>query len=117
MPKHTQPNSAAKHSSDAAAAEAKPAPQSRLKRYQAALLHHYSAPQYLLFKDLRAGFIYFAVGLMSVYMANVYMQPSLIQECIVFAGLIGVGIGFILAMRAYLRLLITRLLGFFRNNK
>ena len=50
-------------------------------------------------------------------MANVYMQPSLIEECIVFAGLIGVGIGFILAMRAYLRLLITRLLGFLRNNK
>lgn len=80
---------------------------------KAALWRYYSAPQLSLFFNLRNGFIYFAVGLVSVYMANINMPPSLTQECIVLAGILFCALGFFIAMKAYIRIVISRFVLFF----
>ncbi|WP_096087274.1 hypothetical protein [Agaribacterium haliotis] len=87
-------------------------PWQRLKK---ALHRHYLAPEHKVFKRWRDGFIYFCVGLASIYMANIYMQHSLEQELISLAGLLFVGLGFFIAMGAYIRLLISRFLRFFKR--
>ncbi len=77
-----------------------------------ALKRHYTAPLILIFKQFRAGLIYFAVGMMSVLMANTYLTPSVQQELVILMGL-GLGvIGFFMAILAEVRLLIARLIQF-----
>ena len=80
-----------------------------------ALLIHYSAPQQLIFRQFRNGAIYFAVGLGTVLMANAYLPPSVKQEWIVLFGLIMGGCGFVMAMLAQMRLLISRVVQFYRR--
>lgn len=79
------------------------------------LLAHYSAPLALSLRQFRNGAIYFAVGLGTVLMANAYMAPSVQQEWVVLGGLVLGGCGFILAMMAQMRLMISRLVQFFRH--
>ena len=81
-----------------------------------ALRQHYTAPLHIIFKQFRDGAIYFTVGLMTVFMANAYMPPSVLQELIVLAGLVGGGIGFIMAMMAQVRIVIARIIKFFGSH-
>ena len=75
-----------------------------------ALKVHYSAPLTVSFKQFRHGVIFFGVGLMMILMANAYMAPSIKQESIVMTGLCVLAYGFIVAMLAQMRMLISRLL-------
>ncbi|SMF43755.1 hypothetical protein SAMN02745866_02795 [Alteromonadaceae bacterium Bs31] len=76
---------------------------------------HYSAPLSQTFKQFRSGAIFFAVGLIIVYLANTTLPPSAKQELIVLLGLlIAIG-GFTVAMLAHIRMLISRALKFFRD--
>lgn len=79
------------------------------------LLAHYSAPLTIPLRQFRNGAIYFAVGLGTVMMANQHMTPSVQQEWVVLGGLILGGCGFIMAMLAQMRLMISRLVQFFRD--
>lgn len=87
----------------------------RLARLKAGLAEHYSAPLYVTFRQFRAGVIYFAVGLGAILMAHVYMAPSLAQELVTLGGLILGGLGYLIAMTAEVRLLIGRIVQFFRS--
>lgn len=86
---------------------------SRLRQFKQALLSHYSAPLSTSFRQFRSGAIYFAVGLGMILMANASMAPSAKQEWVVLAGLLLGGCGFIIAMMAQMRMLISRLVQFF----
>lgn len=89
---------------------------SRLHQMKQALLLHYSAPLAVTFRQFRNGAIYFAVGLATVLFANAYMPPSVQQEWLVLGGLVLGGYGFVLAMMAQMRLMISRLVQFFRDD-
>ena len=80
-----------------------------------ALLQYYSVPLAVAFRQFRNGAIYFGVGLMSVIMANQYMPPSVKQEAVVLAGLCLTGIGFVMALMAEVRMVISRLVQFARK--
>lgn len=80
--------------------------------WKAALYKHYTAPQLVQFKSLRNGFILFAFGLAAVLIANNQLESSLQQELIVLFGLIIGGLGFVLAMMAYVRIVISRIVSF-----
>lgn len=82
------------------------------KTFLKALKIYYSAPLGTVFRQFRAGVIYFSVGLMSIFMANTYLQPSLQQEWAVFFGLALAAIGFLLALMAEVRLIIGRFVQF-----
>lgn len=86
-----------------------------IKSLPAGLLDYYSAPQLPLIKRLRDGFIYFSVGLVCIYMANISMQPSWQQEIVVLIGLLFAVIGFLIGMLAYVRIVISRIVRFFRE--
>ena len=86
-----------------------------LALWRTALYHHYTAPIQVQFKSLKFGFIFFAIGLGSILFANASMPPSLKQELIVAFGLIIGGLGFFLAMKAYIRIVISRLVIFFQK--
>lgn len=73
---------------------------------------YYSASPYVIFRQFRAGLIYFACGLGTVLLANGYMTPSLQQELIVLAGCFVGFIGFVLALLGQSRLLVNRFLRF-----
>jgi hypothetical protein len=79
------------------------------------LYRHYTAPLATMFKQFRAGAIYFTVGLMTVLMANAYMAPSVAQELVVLLGLIMGGIGFIVAMSAQVRMIVARIIHFLKK--
>ncbi len=85
----------------------------RTLRYRRALWIYYSAPQLKIFKQLRNGFIYFSVGLLTVYLANLNLALSVQLELITLGGLLLCAIGFTIAMLAYVRLLISRIVNFF----
>lgn len=79
------------------------------------LQRHYTAPQLPMFKRLRNGFVIFALGLICIFVANVRLSPSLQQEVVVLIGLSLCGIGFIVAMLAYIRIVISRIVSFFSD--
>ena len=87
-----------------------------LKLCRTALYKHYTAPLAAQFKSLRTGFIVFAVGLATVLISNSSLTPSLEQELAVGLGLIVGGIGFVLAMMAYIRIVISRIIIFISKN-
>jgi uncharacterized membrane protein len=86
------------------------------QRLLKAIRAYYSAPLEITFRQLRAGLIYFSVGLGTVLMANTYMEPSLQQELVVLGGLILGGIGFIIALIGQSRFLVGRLLRFWSKD-
>ncbi len=79
------------------------------------LSEHYSAPLAKTFKQFRSGAIFFAVGLIIIYLANTTLPPSAKQEIIVLCGLIIAACGFVVAMLAHIRMLISRALAFFQK--
>lgn len=87
----------------------------KLQQLKNTLVNHYSVPLAVPFRQFRNGAIYFGVGLGTVLMANAYMPPSLQQEWVVLGGLILCGCGFIIAMLAQMRLLISRIVQFYRR--
>lgn len=84
-----------------------------LLRLKTGLYRHYTAPQVSIFKTLRSGFALFFSGLVSIYIANSAIEPSIKQELLSLFGLILCAIGFIVAMLAYIRLVISRIVTFF----
>ncbi len=79
------------------------------------LLTHYSAPQAKIFKVFRNGAIIFGVGFSLIFYAQSSVSPSLQQELLVGAGILIGGFGFIVAMTAQIRMLISRILHIFRK--
>ena len=82
-------------------------------KFVAALKAHYSAPLIKTFKQFRDGVIYFAVGLITIYLANSAMEPSAWQELIILFGLCLGAVGFVMAMLAQVRMVISRIYHFF----
>lgn len=80
---------------------------------KAALYLHYTAPQVAIFKTMRSGFMVFFTGLVTFYIANTNFPPSIQQELLTLVGLIACAIGFFIAITAYIRLVISRLILFF----
>ncbi|MEJ2442768.1 MAG: hypothetical protein P8Y42_04810 [Exilibacterium sp.] len=85
--------------------------------WKQALLNHYTAPLEKPFRQFRNGAMFFFTGLVIVYCANQLLQPSLRQELAVLSGLLMLGAGFLLAMLAQVRLVISRILGFFLSGR
>lgn len=81
------------------------------------LLNHYRAPMRVMFKQFRSGVIYFAVGLITIYLADQTLEESTTQELIVLAGLTLAACGFVIAILAHIRMIIARLLRFFEHKK
>jgi hypothetical membrane protein len=88
----------------------------RLKQAREALYIYYSAPQEQSFKTLRNGFVVFGIGLAITLFSNAYLEATAKQELLVLSGLIICGIGFFIAMRAYMRLVISRIVLFFSDD-
>lgn len=84
-----------------------------LPRLKVTLIRYYSVPLAVPFRQFRNGLIYFAVGMGTVLFANLYMTPSLLQEVVVLFGLAMTSIGFLIAMLAQMRLIISRFVRFF----
>lgn len=82
---------------------------------KAMLLTHYSAPLRDVFKQFRTGTIFFAVGLTIVYLSSTALEQSLRQELVTLAGLVLAGGGFIVAMLAQIRMIISRIIQFLRK--
>lgn len=78
-----------------------------------ALKIYYTAPLEVAFKQFRLGLMTFFLGLVCIYIAHQLWQPSLEQEWITLIGLALVAIGFVLAMMAQIRSIISRVIGFF----
>ena len=85
-----------------------------LKRYKQALLAHYSAPLGRVFRQFRNGAMVFFAGLAAVYLST-HMPASAKSEWVLLGGLVLVGIGFITAMLAQVRMVISRILRFVRE--
>ena len=77
-----------------------------------ALYIYYSAPLTNTFKKFRSGLIYFTVGMFIIFMANQNMTPSVQQDLVTLFGLIMVAVGFLIAIMAHIRLIISRILHF-----
>ncbi len=67
------------------------------------------------FKQFRLGAVLFFVGLLLVYLASQLLQPSLSQEIATLIGLCVIGLGFVIAISAQMRMLISRLVAFWRK--
>ncbi|MBB3167830.1 hypothetical protein [Simiduia aestuariiviva] len=87
---------------------------SKLQLFLDLLKRHYQAPLSQAFAQFKLGAMVFFVGMVLVYMAQQLIDPSLRQEAFTLAGLLLAGLGFIMAMGAHLRMLISRLWHFFR---
>ena len=74
------------------------------------LSRHYRAPLSEMFKQFRLGVGLFVCGLVVLYIAHHQISPSLKQEIVTLGGLMLIGIGFLTAMLAHVRMLISRLL-------
>ncbi len=84
-------------------------------RYWQALVKHYTAPLAVTFKQFRLGFAFFLVGGVIIYGAQQLLQPSLAQEIYTLIGVLIGLTGFILALMAQMRLIISRLVRFLRD--
>lgn len=83
-----------------------------------ALKEYYLTPISVPFRQFRNGLIYFSVGLGIVLVSSANMESTLSQEIVMLGGLLLGGVGFIMAMLAQSRILISRLVQFYnKNNK
>lgn len=87
----------------------------QLKQIIANLKAYYSVPLRYSFHKFRNGLIYFSVGLIIIYLASASMPPSLMQELVTLAGIALTTIGFVIALTAQIRMIISRLLSFFKK--
>lgn len=79
------------------------------------LIRFHSVPLAQSFKQFRLGAVLFFVGLLLVYLASQLLQPSLSQEIATLIGLCVIGLGFVIAISAQMRMLISRLVAFWRK--
>lgn len=86
-----------------------------LIRGLSALKAHYQAPLHQAFAQFKLGAMLFFFGLVLVYMASQLLVPSFGQELALAVGLVFAALGFVMAMAAHLRMLISRLWQFFRK--
>ncbi len=84
-------------------------------RWVVLLKNHYTAPLSLSFKQFRVGATLFFVGGILIYIANSQIEPSAKQEAVVLIGMMIGGIGFLWAMLAQMRMLISRIVQFFQE--
>jgi hypothetical protein len=84
-----------------------------IKLWRAALKQHYTAPMEMSFKQFRLGAMLFFFGLVLIYIATNNVAPSLAQEIITLVGLCIAGAGFVTAMLAQVRMVISRFVTFF----
>jgi apolipoprotein N-acyltransferase len=84
-------------------------------RWLLLLKAHYSAPLSVSFKQFRLGAMLFFLGGVLIYLANAQLSPSAAQEATVLAGIIIGGCGFVWAMLAQMRMLISRIVRFFQE--
>lgn len=77
------------------------------------LKEHYSAPLETSFKQFRLGAMLFFLGGVIAYISVNLIQPSLEQELTLLTGLIVGGSGFVIAMLAQIRMVISRIVRFF----
>ena len=80
------------------------------------LKQHYTAPLSDSFRQFRLGAMLFFFGLVVIYIAVNTLQPSLRQELVLLLGLCTGGLGFVIAMMAQLRMLISRIVHFFLDS-
>jgi len=76
------------------------------------LYKHYTASQIMVFKQFRLGVCFFFTGLVGIYGNYNLLQPSMLQELFLFASLAMIGVGFIIAMLAQIRMLVNRIIHF-----
>ena len=76
------------------------------------LLASYLEPQTHTFRRFKLGAGLFVCGLVIIYVSSESMLPGVEQELATLGGLILVGIGFLTALMAEIRLLISRLIQF-----
>lgn len=84
-------------------------------RWVLLLKEHYSAPLSVSFRQFRLGAMLFFLGGVLIYVANTQFAPSATQEAIVLAGITVGGSGFVWAMLAQMRMLISRIVRFFQE--
>jgi hypothetical protein len=86
-----------------------------LEIWKAALKEHYTAPLEQTFKQFRLGAMLFFLGAVIIYIALNNLEASLQQELVTLAGLAVGGLGFLIAMLAQIRMLISRIVKFFMD--
>lgn len=84
-----------------------------LEKLLSTLKAHYTAPMQQSFKQFKLGAMMFFTGLVGLYIAQTAMPDSLQQELLALSGVGIAGLGFLLAMLAQIRMLISRLLNFY----
>lgn len=82
--------------------------------WKQAFKEHYTGSLEKGFRQFRLGLALFFCGMVVIYSASQLLEPSLAQELTVLAGLLLGAAGFIWAMMAHLRMLVGRLIRFFR---
>lgn len=88
----------------------------RLQQLKHCLHRHYTAPLEISFRQFRWGLSLFFCGMVIIYGASQLLKPSLQQEVTVLAGLLIGGCGFLIAILAHVRMVISRMWGFFANS-
>ena len=85
----------------------------KLRRIIEGLKDYYSSPLEQTFRRFRNGLIYFSVGMITIYLAQINLEASVKQELITAFGIFLVAIGFFIAMMAQIKMLISRIVFFF----
>lgn len=80
-----------------------------------ALTIYYSVPLEKSFKQFRIGATFFCVGLIILYLANQTIPSSLKQEIIMAIALLIAAIGFLIAIMAHIRMIISRIFSFLKT--
>lgn len=87
-----------------------PNPWTRANVKKAFLKHYTQTPTYGIFQRFKLGAMLFFLGLVIIYGGYQLLEHSLAQEITVLIGLCFIGVGFLMAMLAQVRLLIGRLI-------
>ncbi|MGS2717941.1 hypothetical protein ACVBE9_07205 [Eionea flava] len=78
-----------------------------------ALYRYYMTPASAVFPRFKLGAVIFFWGLIVMYSGSQLLSPSLTQELVILLGLVLLGVGFLIALLAQIRMLIGRILRFF----
>ncbi len=84
-----------------------------MRNFWLGLKMHYTAPLDASFRQFRLGFALFFLGLVILYAGQQLLEPSLAQELVTLLALLVGGAGFVVAMLAQVRMVISRILRFF----
>lgn len=83
------------------------------KAFAQRLYQHYITAPEKVFPRFKLGASLFFIGLVLIYASSQLVEPSLLQELITLIGLCIIGVGFLLALMAQVRMVIGRILRFF----